>query len=270
MNKQRACLFCQRSGHCKLTYEHAWPQWLVTKRGAIIENFHKDYQTGEMRKWNSRGKLAIGTNDVCEECNNGWMAALEEGAQKLIRPLMSGRLTVRLTVTDQEILRSWILKTAMMLDASNPAKGRYFMNSERESFWRRRLPPENTAGTVVMGVYAGSRHGVYSMMFHRVRQFLQPESGEQRAGHIYSCTLQMERFLAQVLSVRGLDGPLGPRITTGGEKWRPYVFPIVHPKRATNWPVVRGVRDEELEAFTDRWHIYSSEPGKGPTTLSEF
>jgi hypothetical protein len=223
-----------------------------------------------MRKWHSRGTLAIGTNDVCEECNHGWMATLENSAKALIRPLMSGRLTVRLLVADQELLRTWVLKTVMMLDASNPSKGRYFNAAERESFWRTRFLPEGATGAVVIGVYAGNKHGVYSMMFHSVRQFNRPDSGEMQSGHIYCCTLQMERFLAQVLTVRGLDGPLGPRTIMGSERWRSHVFSITRPRVTVDWPVVRGVSDDELEAFTDRWRIFSIEPGKGPTTLTDF
>jgi hypothetical protein len=267
MAVQKTCLFCQRSGHSKITHEHAWPKWLITRRGSLVENFNKDYQTGELRTWHSKGETAIVTNDVCKECNNGWMSDLEQVAKRIVRPLMSGTLTIWLSVEDQELLRCLIIKSVMMHDSANPAKGRYFAAAERESFWKTRVRPESLSGTVGIGVYAGARHGVYAMMFHRIVNFAR--AGSTISGHAYCCTLQMERFIAQVLFIRGLNGP-GPRNLRADPKWSSYLFPIGMPTIGVYWPVVRSVTDEQLEAFTDRWHIYSSEPGTGPTTLTDF
>ena len=94
----RSCLFCERSSHSKMTREHAWPNWLVRRRGPII-NTLKDYRSGRKSEWKSVGKLATIAKGICEECNSGWMSQLESDAKKLLRSLMMG-LSFWLSVED--------------------------------------------------------------------------------------------------------------------------------------------------------------------------
>jgi hypothetical protein len=212
--------------------------------------------------------LGLVTSAVCEECNNGWMASLERRAKTLLRSLMSGKLTVWLSVEDLEVIRDWIIKTVMAIDAANPADGRFFLPVERETYWRERRIGPALSGTIGIGVYSGTRHGVYSVMFHRVVEFAKERHPSKHA-RVYCCTLQMERFLAQLLLIRELPGVTASNFRRD-RRFDRYVLSIGRPTRGRQWPGVPGVGDEDLEAFTDRFHVRSMDPASESVTLNDF
>lgn len=57
---------------------------------------------------------------VCQRCNNGWMAELEQRAKPMLEPMLNGRGRL-LHAGGQRTLAAWVLKTAMMAEHTHGA-----------------------------------------------------------------------------------------------------------------------------------------------------
>jgi hypothetical protein len=232
----------------------------------MLETFQKNYRTGAFRKWKARGKIDTVTNDVCKECNSGWMRDSEDAARPILRSLMSGKLTLQLSVADQVILREWMFKTAMMIEKANPGSDHFFVAADREAFYKTRRFGKGVATIADIGRYVGKRHGVYSMMYHRPMQF-----GKDNVPMIelpvYTCTFLMESFLGQLVVVRDARAGLSRATLRLDPRWQMYALPITKPTRAVEWPPVRGVPDEGLGGFVDRFHVRAFDQGQAAAEM---
>ena len=67
------------------------------------------------------GNLVAGR--VCEDCNNGWMSALEIEAMPILKPLIDGTVSL-LSISDAErtIVAKWTAKTAYVISHAVPLK----------------------------------------------------------------------------------------------------------------------------------------------------
>jgi hypothetical protein len=125
--------------------EHVPPEWLRLKLRYYALVQHPDvepefieYQYGDPQTFSF--DLAEGTGDhahtttysggrptahlgpdVCVTCNRGWMSNLEEAAKKLIPGLLEGRSKF-LAPFDQFVFATWIVKTALVYDATYPQR----------------------------------------------------------------------------------------------------------------------------------------------------
>jgi hypothetical protein len=103
----RSCIFC---GRRPITAEHVWPQWLTalftTTTVRVISPRHspKSWQTDSVEHV-YRG--------VCADCNNGWMAALEQRSRPLLTEMVLGRV-IELSTHDQAVVAAWAGKTAVV------------------------------------------------------------------------------------------------------------------------------------------------------------
>jgi len=169
---------------------------------------------------------------------------------------MSGKLTVWLSVEDLEVIRDWIIKTVMAIDAANPADGRFFLPVERETYWRERRIGPALSGTIGIGVYSGTRHGVYSVMFHRVVEFAKERHPSKHA-RVYCCTLQMERFLAQLLLIRELPGVTASNFAGTADLivtcCRSAVQPEVGSGQACPASAMRTLRHSQTDSTYGQW-----------------
>jgi hypothetical protein len=94
------CYFCRRIG--SMSKEHAWPQWMHADAGPVAperwtstsgftrteEDALTEIPLREMRRQGS--PLTIKVRQVCRECNNGWMNALEQKVRPTIDHLCQG------------------------------------------------------------------------------------------------------------------------------------------------------------------------------------
>jgi hypothetical protein len=119
--RRQICLFCDRQAGSR---EHLWAAWIhqrMRRREAIRITF-------------ANRPIAISKNPeitvktVCGICNNGWMSDLEAQCIPLIGSLMQD-ISAPLDTSQQSLLAAWALKTAMVLDSTNPR--------ERQPFYER-------------------------------------------------------------------------------------------------------------------------------------
>jgi len=116
------------------------------------------------------GKFAVYSRAACKQCNNGWMSVVEQRAKPLLERAFFGE-ALTWNADEQQVVSTWVLKTAPMLDRSNHASHhaplRHFSR-----LYETKAPPEltqvevgfytPTEGEEVRGVWAGTMRGAQS------------------------------------------------------------------------------------------------------------
>lgn len=137
----RHCVFCRSTG--KLTDEHAWPGWIAREllpAGRVAS-----------RRWGKAGAFVgfdstnhdVTVKRVCETCNTGWMADLEAAVKPILLPWIRGR-PARLAYEQQELIATWAVKTAMMLQYTPVYTGGVVIPASQyaELYRRKTTPPD--------------------------------------------------------------------------------------------------------------------------------
>jgi hypothetical protein len=116
----KACLFCGASGPGALSKEHVVPLWLLEFLGlpADDEIFHGvvESATGLLAAPpRIHSSFTFVDGRVCEtDCNNGWMARLENAARPILIPLLQDRGVETLSAGEAAVLGKWAAKTAYL------------------------------------------------------------------------------------------------------------------------------------------------------------
>lgn len=114
------CWFCPAVEGRK-TKEHIFPQWLSAHYGARAEvvtpTRHSGVTGEELSRRPSKPLSAFVCGDVCSTCNNGWMSQMEDR----VRPILtSASRRGRIAHDDAQALAHWFVKTAAVLNVSQP------------------------------------------------------------------------------------------------------------------------------------------------------
>ena len=110
------CAFCGGGG--KLSDEHVWPQWLSRALRQLPWAPKKDRPFVMRGPHDRRTRVIDVTAPICQACNNGWLAALEQDAQQALTPMITGR-PVCLGRSEQALVAGWAVKTALIFDLSS-------------------------------------------------------------------------------------------------------------------------------------------------------
>ena len=117
--KEVICKFCD----CKKekSKEHIWPRWLQKN---IIGNTKGKFRGSHLaltrgiisERLQSGESLVFG--DICLDCNNGWMADLENEFRYIYLKIQANKNKIKeLTKKERNIICKWSLKTVMMINA---------------------------------------------------------------------------------------------------------------------------------------------------------
>jgi len=102
------CPFCTGYDEA-LTDEHIYPKWLlreVVERGGRF-----------LRRGRPTDAIIGPTTSVCADCNNTWLATLENDVSQILRKMFD--FAYELPPEDQELLALWAAKTAVLIDAAS-------------------------------------------------------------------------------------------------------------------------------------------------------
>jgi hypothetical protein len=129
------CPFCDSP---EIQNEDVIPLWIVRELKAQGNGRLVDLRSEHPRRVGKSIQVA----PVCGDCNNRWMAALEQDLKPILLPLLLGKDRV-LSVDEQELLATWAAKTAMMIDRASdqPAIPAGFFQEMRQR--RRPLPSQH-------------------------------------------------------------------------------------------------------------------------------
>jgi hypothetical protein len=149
------CIFCGYEG--ELTGEHIIPRryrHLLPRTMRTHERLHSiEYGDRSIFKVDRRthDPLDWKVRCVCESnCNNGWMRRLEDAAEPIIAPLITG-CRMRLNQSQQEIAATWSIMKTIVAEFEDPDQITTH-HMQRKRLFTSRRPPEE--GWVVwMGHY---------------------------------------------------------------------------------------------------------------------
>lgn len=143
------CLFCDRLLGANRAKEHVVPSWLLKHLDSVTEVVipavarTADSEIIDRRRHTADAMLE---GRICNECNNGWMSALEADAKPIIIALIDGeRLVFGLTDEERVLLARWSAKTAYMLNSSSNLKERVDSGHLRELMTEVTRLPSNVA-----------------------------------------------------------------------------------------------------------------------------
>lgn len=175
------CAFCNGPDP---TAEHVFPQWLSRELLSISTLVDLKAERGPrpLRTVNI-------TAPICRKCNNRWLSVLENDVKPLLTPLVRGDECC-LEQTEQKLLATWALKTAMMLDlaSGSPVIPTGFFHSLRQ----RRDPLESKF--VWIAAYIGSTHAIWAE--HRP---LHVGIGDDESANGFVTTFTVFRVVFQVV-----------------------------------------------------------------------
>lgn len=127
MSSARKCLFCDKTAGSK---EHVIAEWLskaMDRRDDAITR--KNTENGEIiREFPPIKFKHFVCKQVCHDCNTGWMSNLENDFKKHFESLVvprsfdEGEIVHTLMKNNWDTLVRWLLKTAIVCDASGGKK----------------------------------------------------------------------------------------------------------------------------------------------------
>jgi hypothetical protein len=136
----KACVFCGCVDR-KITGEHIFAAWVdkcFPEAAAVRGTSFITARNGARKEYQSlpfEQKVRV----VCDDCNNGWMSALEIAVAPVLGPMVVSGQWTRLTPAIQRTLATWATKTAFILQYLHPAE-RTIPDSEYRQFHRAQGP----------------------------------------------------------------------------------------------------------------------------------
>lgn len=114
-----SCPFCESTED--ITDEDIWGRWISKLMRERFGNFRISTPTG----YKARQRVPY-VAPICGLCNNRWLSVLEKDVQPTLSPMILGPqpaepLCRMLTPDQQELLATWAVKTAFMIDFSGIA-----------------------------------------------------------------------------------------------------------------------------------------------------
>lgn len=132
------CPFCMRGRpEVNTSREHTVPRWIsripsvkalitleknATYRQVPITKFDHASQVIATQFVRVRSKalhVTQKTQTVCQACNNGWMATLEERSKEILTPAIEG-VNIRFSPSEAETVARWALKTSVVAELDLP------------------------------------------------------------------------------------------------------------------------------------------------------
>lgn len=137
------CRFCGALGSSR---EHIIAQWIGEAMRPSVppgvdfvfrhRSENPDAGIGLTEK--SAKGMAFYTRAVCRECNNGWMAQVEDKAKSVMRPMIQGQRRY-LEIADQQTLALWAIKTVLAFQTQEGATT-YAVDRDFQELFETRAP----------------------------------------------------------------------------------------------------------------------------------
>ncbi len=222
----------------------SWEHVLGQQFGALVEGtgvytydrIHHDAEDKRLnssRSWSSDEAVDWVTKAFCDQCNNGWMARIDDRAFPVANRLLGGEPPFELSDEESGALASWAYKVSLGFDFVAAPVVRH-ATAVRSDFFRTRLVPAHAA------VVAGLVDFAYANALHGLRTGDGPIPA---LGPIRVFTLLLKRVVVQVAS--SCHGTVGlPPLDL--VPLRPTARAVVHPRLADerSWPPSVVITDE--------------------------
>jgi hypothetical protein len=194
----RACIFCGRDDR-KISGEHVWPKWIRTlfPEGELVINYLRHKGEARCCPVKRSDDTDVQLNDVCKDCNEGWMGALENRVKQLLTPIVQSGFRTDQSETDIRAVASWCCLRAMVFDRVND---KHFSLGQLKAFYDSGgLVPVQTK--IWLSAYAKPEPAVAAATDYRVfYDFAAPSERQPPEG--YAMTGLVGFLAFQVYTVR--------------------------------------------------------------------
>ncbi len=177
------CPFCGLTD--SLTDEHVWPGWVSRELRGEGRTLTLGVNGQEPKPVRS---IPI-TVPLCEQCNNRWLSVLENDVRPILQPMIHGG-NHDLTPAAQQLLATWAVKTALMIDLTEPDSSIIPVGFYRQFRQQRRALPNTVVWTAG---YLGSRWAAWA-----ARQPLHLGSPPPTRPNAFLTTFTVHRVVFQV------------------------------------------------------------------------
>ena len=189
-NAEVECLACGTTSS-PASREHVFAKWLLTALAALEVpiGLFREFGDGTTQRQRQDIKLdSFKLKRLCEACNNGWMADLENLAKPLILAIIKGERSLAAFDEDERrALAKWAGKTAIIeshaVGAESPVSGEYLR------FMRKR--EDNVPGGFAVAACNHSMLGVGHLQVGVIRDLI---GGGIAAGNIIIIVLPVVAF----------------------------------------------------------------------------
>jgi hypothetical protein len=240
------CAFCVEAA--TLTGEHLWSDWIGQALGPRDYTFTRKNAEGVPHSWHGN-KLDVKAKVVCERCNNGWMSDLETKTKPIVQDMILECAKTTLQSEQVELIAALSFKNAVVADHAHSNRLPFFTSSERRLFVRTLTIP----GGIQMWLSSmSSQQGVFKSMY------LQTPVGTPNGFELNAFTYGIGHLVIQVVTPRWKKKSLKrhsppPRLTQA-EEWNSLSIPFWPAiGSAVSWPSLVHLRDEDVDAFVQRW-----------------
>jgi hypothetical protein len=210
----RTCVFC--GSDKKLSNEHVIPQWLgrlLPFRGIRQMSIPDTFIPEHRGDFKNAATMQVGR--ICEDCNSGWMSALEVAAKPIIGEMVIGR-GVLLTEDAQAIAAAWALKTSLTWMLSRSDVWQRYPDLYPQ-FYRDRKPTENHH--ISIAAYSGEPQRPH--LFHHCPFQLTYKDVGAGTGDIVKCHL-ITFFIGHLVT----QTVYGPDIDVTNERGFQSIWPM--------------------------------------------
>ena len=174
--------------------------------------------------------------DICQGCNNGWMALLERAAAPILRSMMHGEPAV-LTRRECRLIAAWCQLKAVTLDARYPT--RQLPECVAHSIARSDSPQYRLGVTLARYEPDPGRHVVIGRHSGAapIERYMQGGQGDVLKAEIFRVTLAFSRFAFQVTTARDNMPPVEMLVVMGHPYWVGAWPPPLHrDDHVLTWP----------------------------------
>jgi hypothetical protein len=236
----RQCIFCTNIANSK---EHLFPDW-------ILQTLRYDSpmvrRTSDSVSRVFRGDVVV--KCVCKHCNEGWMSNLENEVKPFVSPLLHG-ISFAITKEQQRVMSVWLVKIAMVLEATNRVDAGLYTQDERALLKSSSVIPERSL--IWIGRFSGS-----NLLADGVHIWL-TIGAKLRAAHGCATTIIVGHLAAQVLTVHvGPEHRKTISVSCADGPWDASLFNIWPLRAGFMWPPQLAFSERGAMSFVrlrDRW-----------------
>jgi len=141
--------------------------------------------------WPNKTTKLLRVGCVCENCNNGWMSKIESEVKPVIESILGEQMKT-VDAKSQAIVAVWAVKTAMVFEAFDSHRKRFYTNDQRRELIVSAIP-ERTSVWIAKCV---NQRNIYS-----AAKDLWTAPGQNEV-HAYATTMAFGSLALQVVSIR--------------------------------------------------------------------
>jgi hypothetical protein len=252
------CAFCRRG---PLTVEHVFPRWLaeLLPKNKPVVGILADPMENKVLRTSAGVAHDAQAKCVCATCNNGWMSELEAEAQPLIRPMVTGALSIALQAPAQDLLARWVTKTALMVQYLQPQV--LIPEAMYTRLYQQRTPSRDARAWLAR--YEGRTHpsGYHSYLLDATGS---TDTGVVHRGHVIGVTFHVDQLVFQVFD-QDLPGSLGFDFPQDHQEFRSTMLSVWPTGLSRRWPPRNTLDDAGLDAVK---RTFDSLADNAPTPIA--